>query len=176
MAILQDSYSGSFDNNQIVYVSVYRTQSWTVNITGYDIYSIIIPVKRIGTCTSVTLNLYANSGDLPTGGVLATCTLDCSAWSTSYEEHEFVFDTPYTLTPSTKYVFQLSSNGVNSDNGLYLPAMNPGGYTDGQAGYWINGIGYSTDATRDFSFETYSEDGEGAVTGFMSPNKGFWGN
>ena len=154
MSTLQESYTGTPSDAGYATSSIFRCQSWTT-VNGYDIYSVILTCRRVGTCGTATVEIYANSSDLPTDGVLATSTVDCSAWSTSYAEHEFVFSTPYTLPATTKYVMVMKTNGANSTNCIEFGRITPGLYTSGTAGYYVGGWAVDPGG-RDYLFKTYS--------------------
>lgn len=87
-------------------------ESFTTVAAG-DAVTITMMLKRTGSPGTLTVNVYAASGDLPTGDSLASGTYDTSTIGTGAFEEVDVTITSVSLSNATKYVFTAEvSTGV----------------------------------------------------------------
>jgi hypothetical protein len=134
--------------------------------SGYDTIEYIdLQLQENGTLPgNYTLELYATSGGLPTGSVLATTSVTASDVTGSYSWIRFNF-TDETVTPGAKYAIvtkQTSTSGIS--NSVYWGEAGSGGYSGG-AGYYSTNSGSSWTSTGgDFCFRIYGSQSATAPT------------
>lgn len=116
----------------------------------------LLKLKRNGALASgtLTLELYADSSG-PTGGALATATLDLSLVSTSdYENYLFTFASTYELANSTVYWLVLTSDYTesSSDNITWRQKTSVGGAAGNSS---IFDTGWVADTDKSFEFQVF---------------------
>lgn len=171
---LQDYYNTNDDNVLVCAATQVTCQTFTANQT-YTITSVKMKLWRdAGVTGTWTVNLYASSGNKPTGGILATGTIDVSTFATSTpgDWYEITFDTPYEVTGGNQYCV---TGGKLSAGNVYhrCDATSPS-YAGGAAAYSTNsGSTWTVYSTIDMMFETYDAGAGGGDAQFMTPGK-FW--
>lgn len=155
MALLVEQASR---NSGLSYWGSTSRQLQTFNMAaGYDTIEYIdLLIQEGGTLPgNYTLELYATSGGLPTGSVLATASVDTGDVTGSYSWIRFNF-ADETVTPGAKYAIvtkQTSTTGIA--NSVYWGEASAGGYSGG-AGYYSTNSGSSWTSTGgDFCFRIY---------------------
>ena len=122
---------------------------WTTPSTT-KLTKISLLIGKVSSPTgNVVLDLYAlDANDKPTGASLGTVTIACSAVTTGY--NDFVFASPITVTPLTKYGYVLKATSANSSNYILWQTI----YLDNTSEF------YSTDAGATWTvsgYQTYSK-------------------
>lgn len=142
MAILA-SYTGSDNNWKLPDGARVGLGCSFTAVAGGDTGYITLSLKRVGNPGTLTINIYAVSGDYPTGDVLASGTYDTSSISPSVFEDIEVTLTATTLAPPTKYVYTMSVNSGGVSDYLRVDGKDSFGvvYSGGEAiqntGSWV---------------------------------------
>jgi hypothetical protein len=93
-------------------------QSFTTGANGY-LTKLSIYARRNGTpADSLYLNVYAVSGDIPTGSALKTITIPYTTFGTSLAWVDILIGVE--LLPNTKYCFTVSSPGSSEYSNYYM--------------------------------------------------------
>lgn len=110
--------------------------------------------------SNLALNVYATSGGVPTGGVLATSTGYTPSLTESAANIDFYFATPFVPTVGVTYCFV--SSGTST--GYVRCVRSSSAYGDGTAITQVDGGAWSAEAD-DLVFSIYQGTGELATTG-----------
>lgn len=110
-----------------------------------------------GTFTgTITIDLYADSADAPTGGSLATVTISNTKWTgISVGEFTSLFSSEYaSLVSGTKYWIQITTSTSDNSNHPNLGINSAGGYSSGTVRYNNSTDGLVTSGSSDLYFKT----------------------
>ncbi|MBI4087436.1 MAG: hypothetical protein HY434_01235, partial [Candidatus Liptonbacteria bacterium] len=140
-------------------------QTFDTDVTG-PVEMIDVKIGRNGAVSGrIWAEIYATSGGLPTGSVLATSDkLDASLISTSDQVVRFIFRSPATLTAGTTYALALTGDWALSGTVTITWRFNSaGGYAAGNRiiknGSWSNPAdGF------DMNFKIYVTENDTSVT------------
>lgn len=136
-----------------------RGQSFTLGASNYDIAKATFYIAKIGGPTqNVYVELYAESGGLPTGGVLATSEyIAATSISTSFSWVDFSFNATeqYTMVASTTYCIALRYNELSDSN--TIRAQGDSGLGHSGQGSKLNG-GWANENNADTAFKVYGVD------------------
>lgn len=93
-------------------------QSFTAS-AAYTLASVTVKMIKLGSPTgNLRLAIYAVSGDLPTGGALATSPdLNVATIAGAYTEYTFTLSVPLALSNGTKYFLAIERNGAYTGDG-----------------------------------------------------------
>lgn len=157
MAIKYENYITGYDNSHGSYATYIVGQTFTP-LTTHNITSVKLYVKRLGTLTNVTAEIYATTSNLPTGSVLCSKMIDGSGWSDSaFAYKEWEFSTNPELTVGIVYAIVISGTGYDTSN---CPVWGYDGssptYTRGNL-VQNTGAGWSANTNVDFLFEEWGE-------------------
>ena len=158
------------------YSTYWRGQTFTAS-SSYKITSVELKLYRMGSPGTLTVGIYATSGDLPTGTALCSGTTDGDTLPTGspYEWREITLGAGFQLTQDVKYAIALSAPGGSLFNWVYWRYRPTSGeeycvddtYSRGYA-LWSNDSGSSWNSYSpwDFYFVIYGISG-GAEPGFL---------
>jgi hypothetical protein len=134
--------------------------------SGYDTIEYIdLLLLEGGTLPgNYTLELYATSGGLPTGAVLATASVDSGDVTGGYTWIRFNF-ADETVTPGAKYgIVTKQTSTTGTANSIFWGEASSGGYSGG-AGYYSTNSGSSWTSTGgDMCFRVYGKQSATAPT------------
>lgn len=155
MAILYENYITGRDGLHGSYATYVVGQTFKPQTT-HEITSVKLFVRRLGTLTNVTVEIYATSSNLPTGSALVSKAIDGSGWNAStFSWEEWVFSTNPELAADTVYAIVISGTGYDVNN---TPIWGYDGsspaYTRGNL-VQDTGGGWTANTTVDFLFEEY---------------------
>lgn len=152
---LQEYYNTGRDSSHGCYAAFEIAQTFTPQVS-YDINSVKLYVKRLGTITNVIVGIYATEGGHPTGEALCSATIDGSGWSdSSFAWIEWEFAEPASLDINTKYAIWVDGTGYDTSNcPMWGYDGSSPGYTNGNMEY-DSGSGWVTYDAADLLFETY---------------------
>lgn len=124
-----------------------------------------ISAKKVNSPTGLlVVTIQTNSGNKPSGTILASTTVDVSAWSTSFADRTITFSSPPALASGTTYwlVLDASGSGFSKNNQIaWDSAVTSYSSGNGVGNRIINGITEVWDqfldgsGSLDFAFQTY---------------------
>jgi hypothetical protein len=124
-------------------------------VTTHAFNAVSLQLYKAGSPTyTVTIGLYATTGDVPTGSPLASTTFLASSLTTTATWYEFQFSTGYEVAAGTKYAIVLSATDGATGNMVYW-RLNPAGtYSRGMKALSANqGTAWTTYSAHDFMFK-----------------------
>jgi hypothetical protein len=111
------------------------------------------------TGPNLTLSIRATSGGLPTGPDLATATFP-SDTSGSAVTYSVTFNSPLMVTAGTQYALILRPVSAPAGSGFFWIRSSPTTYANGQRVLSADsGSSWSADATRDYNFKVFVNNG-----------------
>jgi len=160
-----------------------RSQGFLTPAGGLSCTHVVLLLSRSGPLWgNVTVGLYADSGGLPAGSALRTCTLTNAEIPLSPGEVKCVWASAYTLVAGTTYHIAVSySYRLNEEAYVRWHSDSTHAYADGAAGYrprrWTVGASlvagadlidqgaWTADTTVDYWFKVnYGKTMAGAIT------------
>lgn len=157
---LQESYLVD-DNGVVAFNGVsWNAQTFTTN-SAFTASACAVKGLRLNTITTLTAELWATVGGLPSGGAIASGTLDVSAFDddATYVGWAFItFVTPVALDNSTVYavILHIEEGGGNQ---WHWRTDTTAGFAGGQRAFSGNsGSTWTADATDDFLFAVFSSE------------------
>jgi|SRR5579883_879914 hypothetical protein len=162
MPTIRESDASGYVQNDWAYCGQTEWRAQTFTASGnYSLGSVDVSILLLsGVSGNVTVYLYAASGNLPTGGVLATSnSVPYSSWNTSnYSVVNITFPTPYSLVSGTQYALVYRADQAYTNLRISLDSSNP--YANGQASYSSNsGSSWTAYTGEDFYFQIYDNSG-----------------
>jgi len=158
MATKYEYYSSGADASHGSYETYICGQTFTPQIT-HNITSVKLHVKKQGTLTNVTVEIYATSSSLPTGSALCSKAVDGSGWSADdWAWVEWEFSTNPELTAGVVYAIVISGTGYDAtDCPLWQYDGSSPTYTRGNFVRNVNDGGWEPFVSGDFYFEEYGD-------------------
>ena len=157
-AVLQESYITGDDSLGGFQATTWHPQTFTTT-SAYTISSVKLLVARLGTPGNLTVSIRATAAGKPTGGDLATVTVDPSSFTTDSAGLwvEFTFTVPYALLNATVYAIIARTATGDNDNRVYWRAdISSPSYSGGQSGVSIDsGSSWVMLSSVDKMFETW---------------------
>lgn len=153
ISIQQDASTGAAGFGEIA-GNKHRGNTFTAlhdNVTA-----VMLQLDSTGS-KDLRIDIYATSGDLPTGSSLGGYTVPNASLSTSYTK--YTFSSPVTgLSIGTKYAFVLSpySAGVYSDDYRDMRISNANPYADGT--HFKHEGSFATESGLDCKFRIYANE------------------
>jgi hypothetical protein len=141
-----------------------RGQSFDTDVTGLVEFADVYISREASPTGSMWAELYATSGGLPTGSVLATSdSHDVSVLSTTLAWIRFPFRTPVSLTAGTMYALVLAGDfAISATNFARWGRDSAAGYG---AGTRLNFDGSTwTSEAQDLNFKIYVTQNDTALT------------
>jgi hypothetical protein len=158
MATLYDSYWGSGNTSKGMDETTDRLGQTFTASDNYTTTTVDLLLYRQGACTTATLEIYlADGSNFPTGGVLATDTVDISGITTSSAGETVTFTLATELTNATKYVLVLKGAGLNFAVKLWIRGVTSGAYADGEYIFNPSGAGWQAGSGEDMRFRVYGD-------------------
>jgi hypothetical protein len=141
-----------------IHSTYFVSQSFTAS-RNYDLESIKLMLYRTGTPTdNLTIELFATSGELPTGSALSSgsinvATISATSSGTWYEATM----SSYSLVSGTKYALRIKASSNTSLNRFnWCSDGSSASYSGGALSYSENsGSSWTTPTTEDTMFEIY---------------------
>ena len=163
MAVLQDSYSTN--SGASLAVGVGGFDPWVAMIftaggagssgTSYTITAVQLLIESVGSPGNVTVSIRAVSGTNPTGSNLCSATVNCNAYTGSFQWVEWDFGSGTFLTKGTKYAIVMNVTSSYPTNYVHWGASTSGSYTGNESDS-SDGSSWSTDYGGYLDFKTYS--------------------
>jgi hypothetical protein len=124
-------------------------------VTTHTFNAVSLQLYKAGSPTyTVTISLYATTGDVPTGSALASTTFLASSLATTATWYDFQFSTAYEVTSGTKYAIVLSATDGAVGTLVYWRVNTAGTYSRGMKALSANqGTSWTTSSTADFMFK-----------------------
>lgn len=133
----------------------YRSQSFTTGAADYYIEALTLKLHKTGSPTgNLAVEIYAASGDNPTGSALSSVNFDVSTLTGSATDYKITFSSPLAVSPSTKYVLRLFYDGDVS-NYVVVTDSNAG-YSGGAESYSTNGSSWTAQTGYDIYFKLFT--------------------
>jgi len=112
--------------------SVYQDGQTFTPSTAHKITKLTVKLWREGNPGTITVRVFATSGGVPTGGVLASGTLDGNAMTTDSNGAEYEFDlgAGFNLDASTMYAYTIDG-GIDESNSIHVIIKTDGSYSGG---------------------------------------------
>lgn len=151
-------------------------QSFTTGASGTNIAQIDFWMFKVGLPSgNLTIDIFAASGDSPTGSSLGTSDAVASSGLTTNGNGAsvtFNFTTPITgLSGGTKYIAVCSlPSGTDGSNYTRIMGSAASSYANGKAGHSISPLFTWVEDTWDMYFKTYYNDALGSPSSSISPS------
>lgn len=117
---IHDNHQGQITSGNPV-DNVNWTSTSFIPSTNYTLYSVAVPIYRVGTPGALTIGIYAaDSNHKPTGSVLATATISAaivdalSTTNTASTWTEGTLDSPLDVVSGTKYAIVLHAADIGA--------------------------------------------------------------
>jgi photosystem II stability/assembly factor-like uncharacterized protein len=164
MATLKDTFTGHNTYYSMADNQTWRGQTWTA-ASAYTLTGCQLRFYRVGAYSgNVEICIRAtDGGGLPTGGNLASFTLDGSTITTNTSGDWVLryFDSTMEITQGVKYVVLVRPLGVGL---IRIRGSSGGGYGNGGHVYTFNGgTDWAESGTADLPFAMWAEDAEESV-------------
>jgi hypothetical protein len=124
-------------------------------VTTHTFNAVSLQLYKAGSPTyTVTIGLYATTGDMPTGSALTSTTFSASSLTTTATWHDFQFSTGCEVTAGTKYAIVLSATDGAAGNLVYWRVNTAGTYSRGMKALSADqGTSWTTSSAADFMFK-----------------------
>lgn len=155
---LQIAYNAGDTTPSTASITLWRGQTF-LTVGGFNLQSVkVLILKYSGTLVNLVASIRAVTGvpqsSKPTGEDLVSGTVSIASLGTTKTWIEVTFSPPLTLSATTRYAII-----IRTDSGeiRWRKDSSAPNYEDGNAAFSTNsGEGWSTEASSDFLFETYS--------------------